>query len=47
MADKKAAMTERERYEAIVRGEKPDRVPIWMPGGGFCAYYTGNKHEPY
>jgi uroporphyrinogen decarboxylase len=41
MTKKKATMTERERFEAMMRGEKPDRVPIWMPAGGFCALYTG------
>lgn len=43
MADRKATMTERKRFEAIIRGEKPDRVPIWMPGGGFCALYSGHS----
>jgi uroporphyrinogen decarboxylase len=43
MMKKKASMTERERYETIIRGEKPDRIPVWMPGGGFCALYSGHS----
>ncbi len=38
---KKAAMTDRERVEAILRREKPDRVPIWpFAAGGFAAVYS-------
>ena len=29
MAERKARMTEKERVEALIRHEKPDRVPIW------------------
>jgi len=29
MAEKKGTMTNRERIEALLRREKPDRVPIW------------------
>jgi uroporphyrinogen decarboxylase len=43
MVKKKATMTERERYEAIVRGERPDRIPVWMPSVGFCALYSGHS----
>jgi uroporphyrinogen decarboxylase len=41
MVNKQAAMTERERFEALVRGERPDRIPVWMPGAGFCAIHSG------
>jgi len=42
MANKKARMTERERVEALLRREKPDRVPNWpFASAGFCSVYTG------
>ena len=41
MAEKKARMTERERVEAILKREKPDRVPIWSMALGFSTMYTG------
>ncbi|MFC1867578.1 uroporphyrinogen decarboxylase family protein [Thermodesulfobacteriota bacterium] len=38
----KATMNERERIEAILRREKPDRVPIWpFSAMGFATVYTG------
>jgi len=44
MAEKKARMTDRERVEAILRREKPDRVPIWpFASGGFACVYTGTS----
>jgi uroporphyrinogen decarboxylase len=41
MTKKKATMTDRERIEAILRREKPDRVPNWTMGLGFCTLYIG------
>jgi len=29
MADRTATMTERQRVEALLSRQKPDRVPIW------------------
>jgi uroporphyrinogen decarboxylase len=43
MAKKKATMTDRERIEALLRREKPDRVPIWPIALGFCTLYTGGS----
>ena len=42
MANKKASMTERERVEAILNRQTPDRIPTWpMTYDTFCALYTG------
>jgi len=41
MAKRKDTMTNRERVEALLRHEKPDRVPIWPFALGFTAVYTG------
>jgi uroporphyrinogen decarboxylase len=41
MAERKGGMTERERVEALLRREKPDRVPNWPLVFGFCTVYTG------
>jgi uroporphyrinogen decarboxylase len=41
MAERKERMTERERVEALLRREKPDRVPNWPLVFGFCTVYTG------
>jgi len=43
MSGKTARMTDRERVEAIIRREKPDRVPIWPMAIGFSVLYT---HTP-
>jgi len=43
MTEKKAIMTDGQRVEALLRGEKPDRVPIWPLAGGFCTLYTGGS----
>jgi len=44
MAERKARMTDRERVEAIMRREKPDRVPIWpFAYAGFATVYTGTS----
>jgi len=41
MAEKKARMTNRERVEALLRREKPDRVINWpFSARGFAALYT-------
>jgi uroporphyrinogen decarboxylase len=41
MASKKSVMTDRERIEALLRREKPDRVPIWpFAYDGFAAVYA-------
>lgn len=40
MSKKEARMTDRERIEALLRREKPDRVPIWpFASHGFAALY--------
>ena len=41
MNNKKATMTNRERLQALLRKEKPDRVPIWSLAQGFCGVYIG------
>lgn len=41
MAERKGIMTDRERIEAMLRREKPDRVPNWPLAFGFCTLYTG------
>ena len=42
MADKKDTMTDKERIEALLRREKPDRVPIWpFAYAGFATVYAG------
>ncbi|MBI4180334.1 MAG: hypothetical protein HY528_00200, partial [Chloroflexi bacterium] len=38
---KKATMTNKERVEALLRREKPDRVPFAGGGGGFAMLYSG------
>jgi uroporphyrinogen decarboxylase len=44
MADRKARMTDRQRVEAMLRHEKPDRVPIWpCYAQGFACVYTGTS----
>ena len=41
MAGKRKMMTDRERIEALLRREKPDRVPIWpFAYDGFSAMYA-------
>ena len=40
MAERKARMTDKERVEALLRREKPDRVPIWPMALGFPVVYT-------
>ena len=42
MAEKKGRMTDRERVEALLRREKPDRVPIYAWNLGFSLVYTQN-----
>ncbi|MBI4181196.1 MAG: hypothetical protein HY528_04620 [Chloroflexi bacterium] len=37
---RKATMTNKERIEALLRREKPDRVPFSPGGGGFVSIYT-------
>jgi len=42
MAERKGRMTERERVEALLRREKPNRVPNWpVTPLGFCTIYNG------
>lgn len=41
MAEKKVKMTNRERVEALLRRETPDRVPSWPIALGFTTIYTG------
>ena len=36
----KGAMTDKERVEALLRREKPDRVPMWPMAAGFPMVYT-------
>ncbi|HEX79063.1 MAG TPA: hypothetical protein G4O19_02790 [Dehalococcoidia bacterium] len=40
MSGNKSAMTERERVEALLRCEKPDRVPIWPFAASSYAGYS-------
>lgn len=43
MTGNKPRMTERERVEALLRRETPDRVPSWPCAMmGFCTLYTGH-----
>lgn len=42
MARKKGKMTERERVQALLRREKPDRVPHFPLVLGFCTVYGGS-----
>lgn len=41
MANRKVTMTNRERLAALLRREKPDRVPIWPIALGFYTVYCG------
>ncbi|MGB9498814.1 MAG: uroporphyrinogen decarboxylase family protein [Dissulfuribacterales bacterium] len=41
MIEKKGPMTNKERMEALLRREKPDRVSILPIVAGFCDLYTG------
>jgi len=43
MVRKTADMTDRERVEALLNREKPDRVPIYPFPLGFCALYAGGS----
>jgi len=44
MPARTSAMTERERVEALLRHEKPDRVPLWpFAYGPFATVYTGTS----
>ena len=43
MVNRKAIMTDRERIEALLRREKPDRVPNWTSGMGFPTLYNGGS----
>jgi uroporphyrinogen decarboxylase len=36
----KATMTEKERMAALLRRQRPDRVPIWLMAAGFPMVYT-------
>ncbi len=41
MAARKARMTDKERVKALLRHERPDRVPLWpFAPAGFCSIYT-------
>jgi len=40
VSERKATMTDKERVEAMLRREKPDRVPIWPFAMGFPMVYT-------
>jgi uroporphyrinogen decarboxylase len=41
MGNKKATMTNRERIQALLQRDKPDRVPIWPLVLGFNTIYIG------
>jgi uroporphyrinogen decarboxylase len=43
MAISKAQMTNKERIEALLRREKPDRIPVWLLAGGFYTLYNGGS----
>ncbi|MBI2853236.1 MAG: hypothetical protein HYX84_09140, partial [Chloroflexi bacterium] len=38
---RKATMTNKERIEALLRRERPDRVPFWPGGRSFAVIYSG------
>ena len=41
MGKKRAEMTDKERIHALIRGQKPDRVPIWpFAPAAFCCVHT-------
>lgn len=40
MAERKTGMTDKERIAALLRREKPDRMPIWSFAAGFGAVYA-------
>ena len=40
---KKATMTNKERIEALLRRERPDRVPFWAGGRSFAIIYSGGS----
>jgi uroporphyrinogen decarboxylase len=42
MSARKAKMTNRERLAALLRREKPDRVPVWPIALGFYTVYNGH-----
>lgn len=44
---KKTTMTNRERVEALLRREKPDRIPSWHLALGFSTVYTGTAIADY
>jgi uroporphyrinogen decarboxylase len=39
----KATLTDKERVEALLRRERPDRVPVWPMAAGFNMVYTGTS----
>jgi uroporphyrinogen decarboxylase len=39
----KTGMTDRERIEALLGRQRPDRVPIWPIALGFCTIYVGGS----
>jgi uroporphyrinogen decarboxylase len=43
MVERKATMTDRQRVEALLSREKPDRIPIWPFGTGVATVYTGTS----
>jgi len=43
MAERKGTVTDRERVEALLRRQKPDRVPSWPLSLGFATVYTGTS----
>lgn len=47
MAKREAKMTNRERVEALLRREKPDRIPHWPIALGFSTIYTGTTIADY
>ena len=42
MVERKGRMTDRERMEALLRREKPDRVPVYPWALGFAMVYSHN-----
>jgi len=43
MTERKSTMTDKERVEALLRRDKPDRVPVWPFAMGFPMVYTGTS----
>ena len=43
MGEKRRGMTNRERIEALLTRERPDRIPVWANARGFFNVYAGGS----